>query len=199
MKDHTVLIRAAVCGCLVLAALAILAQMPGCAAPKGDTRGEKRVYIENMVAGSLAKLYKFKPDTRDEVASSPGYAVFDAVQTQILITSTGNGYGLVHNNRTGQDHYMWAFGLGAGLGVGIKAQRIIIVFQDEQVMNQFVSDGWVFGASGTATAAAVNIEQETEGNTIFKDGMRTYTFTDNGLMAGVSLRGGKVWQNKKLN
>jgi len=199
MKDRTELNRAVICGYFLLAALTLLAYTPGCASPKGETSGEKRNYVDNMAAGSLAKLHVFKPETRDVIASAPGYAVFDAVQTMVLITSTGNGYGLVHNNRTGEDHYMSAFGLGAGLGVGIKAQRIIIVFEDEQMINKFITDGWVFGASGTATAAAVNVEQEAVGNTFFKDGMRTYTFTENGLMAGVSLRGGKVWPNKELN
>jgi lipid-binding SYLF domain-containing protein len=193
------MIRTAHRACVVLAALAILAQVPGCATPKGETRTDKRDYVQNMAAGSLAKLYKFEPGTRELVAGAPGYAVFDAVQTQLLITSTGNGYGLVHNNRTGKDYYMSAFGLGAGFGAGIKSQRVIIVFQNEQVMNKFVFDGWVFGASGTATAKAVDVEHEVTEDTIFEDGLRVYTFTDNGLMAGVSLRGGKVRLDEKLN
>lgn len=199
MKDIAVvtgLIRRAV---VLLLALSILVHVSGCTLPEGDSRGQKRGHMQGMAEGSLAKLNVYEPGTRELIAASPGYAVFDAVQTQVLIASAGNGYGLVHNNRTGEDHYMSAFGLGAGLGAGIKSQRIIIVFENEQVLNRFVHEGWVFGASGTATAAAANVERETETNTIFKQGMRIYTFTDDGLMAGVELRGGRVWRDKKLN
>lgn len=177
----------------------MLTNLQSCATPQGETRADKRAHIQSMTSGSLAKLYKLEPGTRELVAGTTGYAVFDAVQTQFLITSTGNGYGMVHNNRTGKDYYMSAFGLGAGFGAGIKSQRVIIVFQNEQVLNKFVFDGWVFGASGTATAKAINIEDEATDDTIFEDGIRIYTFTDNGLMAGVSLRGGKVKLDEKLN
>jgi len=199
MIYHTAITKSAIRACVVLASMALLVQLSGCATPKGETRLDKREHVQDITASSLARIYELEPGTRDMIAAAPGYAVFDAVQTQFLITSTGNGYGLVHNNRTGKEYYMSAVGLGAGFGAGIKSQRIIIVFEDEQVMNKFVFEGWVFGASGTATARAVNVEDEVQETAAFEEGMRVYSFTENGLMAGVSLRGSKVWLDEKLN
>jgi len=66
-------------------------------------------------------------------------------------------------------------------------------------MNEFVNKGWVFGATGTADAKSETKGGSASGAMAFGDGMKVYTFTDKGLMAGASLRGVKVWKDKKLN
>ena len=47
---------------------------------------------------------------------------------------------------------MSAFSAGAGFGAGVKGFHAVIVFKDRAVMNEFVNEGWAFGASGTADA-----------------------------------------------
>jgi len=173
--------------------------LTGCASPQGSNVVEKREYAQDMRSRSLQQLYKFEPGAREEVANSPGYAVFEAVQTQFIITTSGNAYGIVRDNQTGSDTYMSAFSAGAGFGAGIKGFRAIVIFKERSIMNEFVDKGWVFGASGTADAKSGGEGASASGAMSFDNRMKVYTFTDTGLMAGASLRGVKVWKNDELN
>lgn len=185
---------------VLLAAMIITTStLSGCASSKGSTGVEKRSYSQNMRSDALAQLYQLNPDARDEIAAAPGYAVFEAVKAQMLITTTANGYGIAHDNQTGADTYMSAFSAGAGYGAGIKGYRVVIIFKDRAVMNDFVNKGWVFGASGTADAKSSTGGGSVSDSMAFGDGMKVYTFTDQGLMAGASLNGVKVWKDEKLN
>ena len=186
--------------CLVLLAVMIcISTLAGCASPEGSTGMEKRASVQTMRSQSLAQLYQLEPDARREIAAAPGYAVFEAVQTQILITSTGNAYGIVHDNQTSADTYMSAFSGGAGFGLGVKGFRAIVVFKDRAVMDDFIEKGWVFGASATADDTSRGEGASSSGMAVFDKRLKVYTFTDKGLMAGASLRGVKVWKDKKLN
>ena len=184
---------------LVATMITAMSTLSGCASSKGSTRAEKRGYSQTMRNEALAQLYELNPGTRSEIAAAPGYAVLEAVKTQMLITTVANGYGITHDNQTGADTYMSAFSAGAGFGAGIKGFRVIVVFQDRETMNEFVNEGWVFGVSGTADA-----KSDTGGSTVsdamsFGEGMKVYTFTDTGLMAGASLDGAKIWKDEELN
>jgi lipid-binding SYLF domain-containing protein len=180
-------------------AMALVVTAAGCAQPKGDSIGEKRTHVKDMAAASRQQLAQSNPGVQRELDDAAGWAVFETVQTQILVTSTGNGFGLAHNNQSGKEYYLSGFGLGAGFGVGIKSSKVIVVFETEEAFNKLVFEGWAFGAEGTATAKAVKVEEDAVGRENFNNGMKTYIWTENGLMAGVSLRGGKVWLNKDLN
>jgi len=182
-----------------VAALSLMVMVAGCAKAKGDSAADKRAYIQEMATDSMATMDKLNPGVKHELSEYAGWGVFETVQTQALITTTNNGYGLVHSNGTGKEYYMKGFGLGAGLGVGIKASRVIAIFETPEVLNKFVTDGWSWGASGSATAKAVSVEGEAVGEHKFTNGVKVYLYTDNGLMAGVALKGGKVWLDKDLN
>ena len=185
---------------LLLAVLIITTStLTGCASPKGSTAFDKRAYAQDMRSKALLQLYRHEPGARAEIGNAPGYAVFEAVQTQFLITRTGNAYGIVRDNQTRADTYMSALSAGAGLGIGIKGFRAIVVFKDRTFMNEFIDKGWVFGASGTADAKSGSEGVTASGAKAFDDRLKVYTFTDSGLMAGASLRGVKVWRDTKMN
>ena len=185
---------------LLLAVLIITAiTLTGCASPEGSTGMEKRGHVQTMRSAALFQLYSLEPAARSEITAAPGYAVFEAVRAQMLITTTGNAYGVVRDNQTGADTYMSAFSAGAGFGAGIKNFRAVVVFKDRTTMDEFVNKGWVFGASGTADAKSSTDGGSVSSSMAFGDGMKVYTFTDKGLMAGASLNGVKVWKDEKLN
>lgn len=171
----------------------------GCLSPKGKTVFEKRAYVQKMRSDALKDLFRLDPAMQGEIANAPGYAVFDAIQTQFLITSTGNGYGIAKDNRTGRDTYMSAFGLGAGFGLGIKGHRMIAIFKDREVMREFVEEGWVFGTTGAADAKVDEEGGSATGTAAFDSRIKIVTITDTGLMLAANVRGGKVWKDKELN
>ena len=66
-------------------------------------------------------------------------------------------------------------------------------------MDEFVNNGWVFGATGTADAMRKQDGSSVSGALAFDGRLKIYTFTKSGLMAAASLRGVKVWKDKDLN
>jgi lipid-binding SYLF domain-containing protein len=87
--------------------------------------------------------------------------------------------------------------------MGVKDLRIIFVFNDAKVMQQFVEQGWQFGGKGDASAkykdSGVSAEQNVKANVDFKEGTvaagsstdtRAGTKTEGAASAAVSTEGG---------
>ena len=170
----------------------------GCATPQGDTASEQRASVQQMARDTLAEAYRLNPGLQNKVKRAAGYGVFSNRGTKFLVVSSGNGYGLVHDNRTGRDTYMRMAEVGGGLGFGIKDFRALFVFQDGQTLRQFVDSGWDFG--GDVGAAA---KTRTEGGQVSAgasaQGIEIYQFTDRGLELAATVAGTKYWQDEELN
>jgi len=187
------------CTLMLAVLIGAVSTLTGCLSPKGKSVSEKRITAQDMASDALNILYTLAPDAQQEIAAAPGYGVFRSIQTQTLIGSTGNAYGVVRNNLTGRETHMKAFGAGAGFGAGIKDYRAVVVFKDREVMQEFVDKGWVFGASATADVMRKREGAAAGGTVAFDNRLKIYTFTQSGLKAGAALRGAKVWKNKELN
>ncbi len=184
---------------VTLATLAFIA-LQGCASAQGETPDEKRAATHQMADDTLARLYELRPDLRDHVNSAPGYAVFSNVGTKIFLLSSGNGYGIVHNNRTGEETYMRMNELGVGVGLGVKDFYAVFVFRDEQIMNQFVNSGWEWGGDADAAAkagedgAAAGVVASTNAGPI-----EIYQITESGVALSATVSGTKYWKSDLNN
>ena len=151
-----------------------------------------------MAQDTLAEAYRLNPGLQNRVKRAAGYGVFSNRGAKLLVVSSGNGYGLVRDNRTGQDTYMRMAEVGAGLGFGIKDFRAVFVFRDGQTLRQFVDSGWDFG--GDVGAAA---KTRTEGGQVSAgasaQGIEIYQFTDRGLELAATVAGTKYWRDEELN
>jgi lipid-binding SYLF domain-containing protein len=170
----------------------------GCATPQGDTAAEKRASVQQMAQDTLTEAYRLNPGLQSKVKRAAGYGVFSNRSSKILLMSSGNGYGLVRDNRTGRDTYMRMAEVGGGLGFGIKDFRALFVFRDDQTLRQFVDSGWDFG--GDVGAAA---KTRTQGGQVSAgasaQGIEIYQFTDRGLELAATVAGTKYWQDEELN
>ena len=172
----------------------------GCRAGKGaegSTPADKRSTIQAETQKTLTELYAAKPETKDKVAKSAGYGYFSNVNVNVLLMSTENGYGVVHDNASGKDTYMKMGGAGVGLGMGAKDTRVIMVFTDSQVMENFVTKGWT--ASGGADAAAKTKDDGSAAGATVMPGMEIYQFTKAGLALQATVQGTKFWRDDSLN
>jgi len=184
----------------ILVMLALVATIvAGCSGPKGVTIGEKRTEVLNTKNGMLAELYEKIPETKAKVAEAAGYGTFSNININIFLASTGNGYGVVHNNRTGEDTYMRMAMVGVGIGLGVKDFRAVIIFKNQDALNSFVDKGWEFGGHADAAAkagdkgAAVNVAGD------ITSGMEIYQFTESGIALQATVAGTKYWKDKELN
>jgi lipid-binding SYLF domain-containing protein len=124
--------------------------------PKGDSAEEKRQNVLKQREEMLAELYKTKPELKGCLPKAAGYATFKMTDMNLFLLASGNGYGALRDNKTGKDTFMRVASLGGGVGMGIKDLRVIFVFNDAKVMQQFVEQGWQFGGKGDASAKAVS-------------------------------------------
>ncbi len=198
----------------------------GCATPKGDSPVEKKAYVRETLDKVLVDLYRFKPELKQKIKNAEGYAVFDNLNVKIFFVGTGHGFGMVFDNKTGNETFMRMAEVGAGIGFGIKDLRIVFVFHSRDVMDQFVESGWEFGANADATAIAggdkgvsasgqatlsgkeASIGGEGKsglgGTTAAAEGavgsgIEIYQLTENGIALQAMVSGTKYWKDRKLN
>lgn len=208
---------------MALASTALLAS--SCLGPRGSSPDAKREYVADMRQEALSELYRRNPQLKARVESAPGYAVFSNISGGVLFVSTGQGYGVAHDNRSGRDIYMKMAELGAGLGIGLKHFRAIFVFNDAKSFRSFVDTGLEFGAdadvalaadgsgvsagasggvgSGGATAggsASAGAGSEKAGSAgSAGSGVEIYQLTESGIVLRGGVAGTKYWKDSELN
>ena len=171
----------------------------GCSKPVGTTSDEKRDYAKSMRDATIEELYRKKPETREKVANAAGYGVFSNINIHLFLFSSGNGYGIVRNNATGEDVFMRMQLLGAGLGMGVKDFRAVIIFKTPQALDTFTNKGWEWGGHADASAKANEKGgAATTAGDITKD-MEIYQFIQSGIALQATLSGTKYWKDKNLN
>lgn len=170
----------------------------GCATTDGASKSEKQAEIHEMENEVLTKLYQKKPDTRAQVRSAAGYAVFSNANVNIIFIAAGGGYGLVKNNGTGDYTYMKMAEGGVGLGFGAKDYRIVMVFHNQKAISNFINNGWTFGGNADAAAKANKMGGSVEGEAYYGD-VTVYTFTETGLALQATVKGTKFWVDDELN
>ncbi len=204
MNHHSEITRRQ--GLALLGGAALLlpqASLAGLFSPKGDTPEEKKKVVRQQREEMLAELYKTKPELKTRLPKAAGYATFKQTDMNLFLLASGRGYGVLRDNKTGKDTYMCVGALGGGVGLGVKDIRVIFVFNDAKVMQQFVEQGWQFGGKGDASAKYQDKGASAEGgakaNVDFKEGTvaagattdtRAATKTDDKVAAAAATPGG---------
>ena len=142
--------------------------------PKGDSTAEKKTNVRKQRDQMLKQLYAGNPDMKARLKKAAGYATFKQTDVNLFLLASGNGYGVLRDNKARKDIFMRVASLGGGLGLGVKDVRVIFVFNDVKVMQQFIEEGWQFGGKADAAAkyqdTGVSAEQNVKGNVNFTDG-----------------------------
>jgi len=183
---------------VLLMSLLALGFLTGCG-PKGDTPTDKRQLVQTMKQETLTDLYTFHPAAKQSVAKSMGYAVFSNTGINLLLLSTGNGYGVAHDNGTGKETYMRMFTAGVGIGLGVKDFRGIFIFSTQEAFDTFVEQGWQAGAQADAAAKAGEKGGAADSAIDVAPGVELYQLTENGLALQATIQGTKYWKDEDLN
>jgi len=180
--------------------LLVVAVVYGCAKAKGYTPEQKRQYTQDMKRDTLQELYSKKPETRSLVKNAAGYAVFNNINTQLLWFGTGNGFGVVVDNRTDKNTYMSMAEAGVGIGVAIKDFRQVIVFNSRSKLNNFIKSGWNVGKAQASAEAKYEEEgASSAGEANLDADVVVYQLTEKGISLRVNIGAAKYWKNDELN
>lgn len=166
---------------------------------EGGTPAEQRATIQDQRTATLNELYAARPETRSKIQNAAGYGFFSNVNVNLLVVSSENGYGVVHDNQTGKDTYMKMGSAGVGLGAGLKDYRAVFVFNDANMMHQFVDSGWDFGGQADAAAKTGQQGASTGAAATAAGGLEVYQFTKNGIALQATVQGTKYWCDAELN
>jgi lipid-binding SYLF domain-containing protein len=164
-----------------------------------DSPDERRSAIHEMRDQALEELYKLEPEAERLIAGSAGYAVFENKSLKIAVAGSARGKGIVVRHTTGEEIFMKMAQVNVGLGLGLKNFRVIFVFQNQQVLDQFITKGWDFGGQANASAADKDEGGSVAGAVSVAPGLLAYQFTEKGLSLEVTLGGTKYWKDKELN
>ena len=160
------------------------------------TPGERRQAIQDMRQEVLTQLYSRKPDTRAQIASASGYAVFSNANINLLLASFGGGIGVVRSN--GSDTYMRMGEVGIGIGAGVKDFRAIFVFHNNDALERFMGVGISVGGQADAAAKAGDLGGSVSEEAIL-DNVTVYQLTQSGLALQATIKGTRYWQDTDLN
>ena len=134
-------------------AAAVLVSFVAGSALAQDDKAKKQAEIRKATTASLDKFYKAQPKLKEDVAKSPGYAVFTTYGLSFLVGGSG-GHGMVYDPKTKKDTFMDMAQATAGLQIGASESDTLIIFKNEKALNQFIANGWEFGGAGGAQAGA---------------------------------------------
>ena len=164
-----------------------------------DSPEKKKEKTRKMATQTLEDLYKLQSTARAAIDKSAGYAVFNNMGTNLLLLSTARGAGIAVNSKTKQETFMKMISAGAGLGVGVKDYRVIFVFENEKVLDQFLNSGWSGSAQGDAAAKAGKSGAAYSGAVEVAPGVWVYQITKNGVALQLTLQGTKYYKDDDLN
>ena len=164
----------------------------------GENPEEQRAAIAQMNQQVLADVEKASPGAMAKIKSAPGYATFSNAQINLIFIAAGGGYGVVHNNATGEVTYMDMYEGGVGFGLGAKDFRAVFVFNTAEALNNFTEHGWAFGSEADAAAKAGEKGGEVGGGATIGD-ITVYQLTETGLALQATVKGTKYVKNEKLN
>ena len=161
---------------------------------KKANREEKRAAIDKVAQEALDEILEKAEKAKDLYANAHGWAVFDNLRVTFIFSGGGGG-GVAVNKSTGERTYMKMGTGGISFGIGAQKYQVIMFFQTEEILTNFIEKGWKAetGANAAAGSAGANI------GTTFVNGIAVYQITESGLMASADISGTKYWVDKDLN
>ena len=160
---------------------------------------KERAEIDELSAKALANLYEKVPSAERVIDNCYAYATLSNTGMKLGIFGDAHGRGLAVNNETGERLYMRMKEMGIGLGLGVKEYDLIFVIGTEAAWNSFISGDIKFASSAEASANDGVTGDSIEGASIAAKGVWVYQMTKKGLSLDASIKGTKIYPDKKLN
>lgn len=183
----------------ILLILLMIVLFDGCATIKGNTFAEQRQYVLDMMDEALVRLYNENPIAKEQIKNAAGYGVFSNINSNLFLFSTGSGYGVVTDNKSGKLTYMKMMTVGGGLGLGLKDYRAVIIFRRLEDMEKFIEKGWEFGVQADAALKSGDKGGAVSVAKLVSPDIITYQLTESGAALQATLQGTKYWKHKDLN
>ena len=160
---------------------------------------EQRRQINELHDKTLQKLYAKYPHARRVIGNCYAYATLSNSGVKILFVGSSHGRGLAYNNQTGETVYLRMNELSAGLGLGAKEYNLVFLLNTRDAWENFIVGKTRFGAGAQASADDGYSGGTIEGAEYVAPGVWVFQMTTKGLALEATLKGTKIYKDKKLN
>lgn len=160
---------------------------------------EQRTELNEMREKVLERMYKKYPETKSAVENSYAYCTISAAGVKFGFWGDDHGRGIAVNNDTGQKIYVKMKEISVGVNFGAKEYDLLFIIATEDAWEKFISGNIKFGTEVSAQASDGVSGGTFAEATIVAKGVWVYQLDKKGLAVELSLKGAKIFQDKKLN
>ena len=164
-----------------------------------DSVAEQRRQVDALCDKTLAKLYAKYPHAPRVINECYAWATLSNSGVKVLFVGSSHGRGIAYNNQTGEKYYMRMKEISAGLGLGAKEYNLIFLLNTRDAWENFIAGKTRFGASAEASADDGINGGTIEGAEYVAPGVWVFQMTTKGLALEATLKGTKIYKDKKLN
>ena len=183
----------------IFVALTVLLCLVTSTALAAKSEDEQRTEINALHDKALKNLYERFPNANRVISKCYAYATLSNTGIKLGIFGDAHGRGVAINNDTGERVYLKMAEQSAGLGLGVKEYDLIFVIADREAWDGFLAGKIRFAADADAAATDGAKGGSVEGATYVAPGVWVYQLTTKGVAAEVTLKGMKIWRDKKLS
>ena len=182
-----------------LAALTVLLCLVTASTVFAASAAEQRAQIDQLHDKTLKKLYEKYPHAQRVINQCYAYATLSNSGVKVLFVGSSHGRGVAINRQTGERVYLRMNELSAGLGLGAKEYDLIFLINTRDAWDNFIAGKIRFGAEAEAAATDGVSGGAIDGATYAAPGVWVYQMTTKGLALEATLKGTKIYKDKKLN
>jgi len=162
----------------------MLATLAGCATIPVGERAEIRQQVNDRSDDTISALLAQKPELQESVDSSVGYFVGRLSGVKVPIVGVGSGLGVLYDKEAGTRTYMNVKRYDFGVGLGASSYRVIVLFQDRELMEKFRAGTWKsrLGAESVSSTQSVAVATPVD------RGASVHTISESGTVVTMSAR-----------
>ena len=160
---------------------------------------EQRAEIKVLHDKVLKNLYAKFPNAERVIQNCYAYATLSNTGIKLGIFGDAHGRGVAINNTTGERVYLKMAEQSSGIGLGVKEYDLIFVIGTREAWDGFLDGKIRFAANADAAATDGATGGSIEGATYVAPGVWVYQMTTKGVAVEATLKGMKIWRDKKLS